>query len=253
MAPIKLEEHIREQLQEREIKTSNNSWEKLQQQIKNTPKKKNNRGWYYLAASIISVVIISSLMLSEKQVITESSNKIVEVSESLNENESNSNTIVSAEETTSQKEVIESSTKEITAKKNQINKTQKEPIADLNIIKPDSSIIIPIESTLITTNNDPETKDVNEEEVFINSKVEEVVAQIKNASNAITDEEINSLLVKAQQEIHSKKLLYKNKVDATELLSIVEDELEENFRDRVFEALGDGYKKVRTAVVNREY
>jgi len=60
-------------------------------------------------------------------------------------------------------------------------------------------------------------------------------------------------LFKAQQEIHSKKLLYKNKVDAMELLSIVEDELEANFRDRVFEALGDGYKKVRTAVVNREY
>ncbi len=53
--------------------------------------------------------------------------------------------------------------------------------------------------------------------------------------------------------IYSKNLIYNNKVDATKLLSVVEDELETNFRDRVFEALGDGYEKVRTAVVNREY
>ena len=52
---------------------------------------------------------------------------------------------------------------------------------------------------------------------------------------------------------HSKKLIFSNKVDAIKLLSVVEDELETNFRDRVFEALGDGYEKIRTAVVNREY
>ncbi len=252
MAPIKLENHIREQLQEREIQTSNNSWEKLQQQIKSTPKKKNNRGWFYLAASMISIVIISSLMLSEQQVVMDPSKSTVEVNDSINEIEPNSNVIVSAEETTIQKELPETLTKEITRKKIQIIETQKEPIADLNIENPDSLKINPIETTLIAA-NDFETNTINEEEKYINSKVEEVVAQIKNASNSITDEEINSLLFKAQQEMHSKNLINNNKVDAMELLSVVEDELETNFRERVFEALGDGYEKVKTAVVNREY
>jgi hypothetical protein len=258
MAPIKLEDHIREQFQEREIQTSNNFWEKLQQQIKAAPKKKNNKRWFYLAASIVSVVIISSLILSEQQVITEPSNNIVEVNDSLNEIKPNNNVIVATEEvinnnsseTIDQKEITDSPIKEIALKKNKVIANKKEAIADLNIVMPDSSKINPAKTTLITANN-IETDGINEEESFINSKIEEVVAQIKNGSNAISDEEINSLLYKAQQEIYSKKLLRKNKVDASELLSIVEDELEESFRDRVFEALGNGYEKVRTAVVNR--
>ena len=62
---------------------------------------------------------------------------------------------------------------------------------------------------------------------------------------------LNSLLLKAQDEIHSREILNTKKVDATALLNMVESELETNFRDKVFEALGDGYEKVRTAVVER--
>jgi hypothetical protein len=125
-------------------------------------------------------------------------------------------------------------------------------MTDVTILETNSSKTNLKENTLIVKNN-KEPHEVNEEEKFINSKVEEVVAQIKKSSKSITDEEINALLNKAQKDIHSKKLIFSNKVDAIKLLSVVEDELETNFRDRVFEALGDGYEKVRTAVVNREY
>ena len=99
MAPIKLENHIREQLQEREIKTSNNSWEKLQQQLDSTSKKKNNKGWFYLAASIVGIIIISSLLLNKQQVITEPSNNIVEVNDKEDKIEFDSKVLVSGEET----------------------------------------------------------------------------------------------------------------------------------------------------------
>ena len=260
MAPIKLEDHIREQLQEREVKSSSESWGKLQKKLNNSPKNKNNKGWFYLAASIVSIIIISSVMINQKQVITKPSNRIAEVSDSINEIEPNSNVIVSAEEiknngiseSNNQKEATKTSTKQIIRKKNLIVLNVKEPITNINVTKPDSLKTNQIETTLVAVNT-LESKKINEEEKFVNSKVEEVVAQIKNSSNAITDEEINSLLYKAQQEIYSKKLIKNTKVDAMELLSIVEDEMEVSFRERVFEALGDGYEKVRTAVVNREY
>ena len=260
MAPIKLEDHIREQLQEREIKTSNNSWEKLQQQIDSTSKKKNNKGWFYLAASIVGIIIISSLLLNKQQVITKPSNNIVEVNDNEDKIEFDSKVVVSGEETkiddTSepirQKEIKNPLRKEIVKEEKLINKKEKLVMTDVTILETNSSKTNLKENTLIVENN-KEPQEVNEEEKFINSKVEEVVAQIKKSSNSITDEEINALLNKAQKDIHSKKLIFSNKVDATKLLSIVEDELETNFRDRVFEALGDGYEKVRTAVVNREY
>jgi len=97
-------------------------------------------------------------------------------------------------------------------------------------------------------------KENNSEDVFINSKVVEVVAQVQalqKSDNTVSAEEINSLLLKAQDEIHSREILNTKKVDATALLNMVESELETNFRDKVFEALGDGYEKVRTAVVER--
>lgn len=260
MAPIKLENHIREQLQEREIKTSNNSWEKLQQQIDSTSKKKNNKGWFYLAASIVGIIIISSLLLNKQQVITEPSNNIVEVNDNEDKIEFDSKVVVSGEETkiddTSepihQKEIKNPLRKEIVKEEKLINKKEKLVMTDVTILETNSSKTNLKENTLIVKNN-KEPQEVNEKEKFINSKVEEVVAQIKKSSNSITDEEINALLNKAQKDIHSKKLIFSNKVDATKLLSVVEDELETNFRDRVFEALGDGYEKVRTAVVNREY
>ena len=252
MAPIKLENHIREQLQEREIKTSNNSWEKLQQQLDSTSKKKNNKGWFYLAASIVGIIIISSLLLNKQQVITEPSNNIVEVNDKEDKIEFDSKVLVSGEETKIDDTSEPINQKEIVKEEKLINKKEKLVMTDVTILETNSSKTNLKENTLIVKNN-KEPHEVNEEEKFINSKVEEVVAQIKKSSKSITDEEINALLNKAQKDIHSKKLIFSNKVDAIKLLSVVEDELETNFRDRVFEALGDGYEKVRTAVVNREY
>ena len=94
------------------------------------------------------------------------------------------------------------------------------------------------------------------DKIFINSKVAEVVAQLQDLQKndaAVSAKEIDALLLKAQREIHSQELINsKNKkVDAKTLLNVVESEMETSFRDKVFEALGDGFEKVRTAVAER--
>jgi hypothetical protein len=46
--------------------------------------------------------------------------------------------------------------------------------------------------------------------------------------------------------------LFKNdRVEAIALLNQAEDELDQSFRDHIFEALKDGFFKVRTAVASR--
>jgi len=105
--------------------------------------------------------------------------------------------------------------------------------------------------------NTKEEKTVKTEEViFIDNKVKEVITaieQIKKDKNTITVEDIDALLIKAQRDISDNRILNSGnrKVDATALLMDVENELERSFRDRVFDALGNGFNKIRTAVVER--
>ncbi|PHQ62576.1 MAG: hypothetical protein COC08_00130 [Maribacter sp.] len=68
----------------------------------------------------------------------------------------------------------------------------------------------------------------------------------------MTDAEVDSLLRKAQEEILANKIFGEDySVDAMALLNEVEDELDQSFRDQIFETLKIGFLKVRTAVANR--
>ena len=91
---------------------------------------------------------------------------------------------------------------------------------------------------------------------FEDSKVEEVVAklrEIQQTNKDITVEEVDALLANAQREIKNQRILFEatQKVDAAALLLDVELELERSFRDKVFDVLGDGFQKIRTAVTER--
>lgn len=87
------------------------------------------------------------------------------------------------------------------------------------------------------------------------TKIAEIVAQVdflEKKNGAVTKAEIDTLLRQAQKEILEHKVFYKgNTIDAMALLVDVEDELDQSFRDRIFEALKEGYTKVRTAVADR--
>ena len=94
------------------------------------------------------------------------------------------------------------------------------------------------------------------DERFIENKVDEVVARVKeiqHKNNQVTPEEIDALLANAQREIKTRQILNPEtqKVDAAALLLDVELELEQSFREKVFDALGESFNKIRTAVVER--
>ena len=257
MEPIKFEEHIREKLQEREISPSLKSWEKLEKHLEKTkPNKKTNKSlWLAIAAGFVGILIVTSFVFKEDVFSPQSSPQIVEetIPDDGNTPIENNDSVVINNKQDPKDEIIE------TPKEKAIKTipSKKEDAIAVNTKKGNSSKEIDPLKKAVSNEEVIETKvamDISSEDVFINSKVEEVVAQVQalqESDNAVSAEEINSLLLKAQGEIHSQEIINNKKVDATALLNMVESELETSFRDKVFEALGDGYEKVKTAVVER--
>lgn len=108
--------------------------------------------------------------------------------------------------------------------------------------------------------NRTDTKTIDREwrllEQMINDKVAELVTQVdvleQYSTVTVTDAEVDSLLKWAQEEILRENLFKTNTtVDATVLLAAVEDELDQSFRDQIFNSLKAGFIKVRTAVAER--
>ena len=79
------------------------------------------------------------------------------------------------------------------------------------------------------------------------------VESLQQKNTQVTIEEVENLLQQAQRDIATQRLLDQatTRIDPASLLDDVENELERSFRDKVFDALGEGFNKIRTAVVER--
>ncbi len=239
----KLEKHIKEKLEERTIAPSKGAWDKIASQVKEpAPRRRNTWFPYAIAASVVGIVLVSVFYFTKGNPTVEQM-QMVETE----------NTVDKETRIQSEDKVVEKSEKQ-----NQIEvaETKSEPIvADKT---QELSPALPISNTAVA---EQEVKEPLQDEIKINSdqliaqKVEEVVAQVQlmeNAKQDVTDAEVDSLLRAAQRQILTDKLFAEGgSVDAMSLLAEVEDELDESFRDQIFDALKSGYLKLRTAVADR--
>ena len=90
----------------------------------------------------------------------------------------------------------------------------------------------------------------------IDAEVNDLISKVQEQQNsgvAYSDAEIDQLLRDAQRDIISEKMFdrERNTISAEALLYEVEEELDPSFRDRIFEALKDGFIKAREAIVSR--
>jgi len=258
MEPIKFEDHIREQLQEREIQPSKDAWKKLNLQSNKSVLPLKRKYGYAIAASIVGLLIVSSLLFVNQDfdqdkttIVNENKTQIKEPKEEIIPVSKIEKVVVAEEKETktkiSENQIKDKTTKPKIVKNTIIATTDNKIIASENSQEP--SIIASVETTNKTIKSP--------EELLIDLKINEVVAEInllQKENNSVTVDEIEELLIKAQSEIHSKNLFVNNskKVDATALLETVETELETSFREKVFDALGERFKKVRTAVLERD-
>jgi hypothetical protein len=241
----KLEKHIKEKLEERTIKPSASAWDRIAGQVSVQPKKKA-RKWYPLAiaASFIGILLVSILFFT-----SEPYNEIpVQV---VDENDGKSENIKEFEVAPTeipQKELPEDMDV-------QVANSEPETVLPEKSIKqvelPKSESVLVQQETRLPVQDDR----IKKSEGLIFQKVEEVVAQVEileSIQNNVTEAEVDSLLRAAQKQILTDKLFAQDgTVDAMGLLAEVEDELDETFRDQIFDALKDGYLKLRTAVADR--
>ncbi len=256
MEPLNLENNIREKLENRELKPSPDAWKKLESQLNKKQPKKKNTGRYYMAASIAGLLITVSVFLNNNT--AEVKNEIVIeevqqkeaiqveaqiVSEPLNSSQEKN----LSEVTGSEKQPKE------TTKNLKPNPPQKESVIDKKIRK--SEALADLSKEEISINSEITLENpISEQDKVFNNKVDEVVASVKKLqenNTEVTAIEVEALLNNARRDIQTQRILSHPKVDATVLLQDVEWELEKSFRDKVFDALGEGFKKIRTAVLER--
>lgn len=273
MAPIKFEDNIREKLQERELKPSPKTWEQLEAQLERQPQRRIKGYWWLgIAASVVGIVTIGFLLNLNGA--TEVDSILVDVDEKIEQQDPILRDKVLENEvvTNIEDEDVSETSKEVTPINIQSTEIISQEIASENIqetTNQGTNTTKKIEEPVFIQNKEAseaitviEYKGTNpiiqikKEELhksFVDQKVEEVVAQIGKDNTEITAEEIDALLANAQRELQTRKILNQasGKVDATALLDEVEFEIERSFRDKVFDALGDQFNKVRTAVSER--
>lgn len=240
----KLEKHIKEKLEERTIAPSPGAWDKIASQLDSEPKKKSSK-WqlYAVAASFVGILLLSLLFVDkgetmpEIQVVKEEMDSIDMEKEAQSPQKDLTKTLPVQEETKVANSNLEPMTEE-----NPKGFADELPISQPVLAQKETKQV-------------EQEKFIKESDALITQKVEEVVAQVQSMENLqreVSDREVDSLLREAQKQIMTDRLFPKNgSVDAMSLLAEVEDELDESFRDQIFDALKEGYFKLRTAVADR--
>ncbi len=249
MEPNKFEKYIREQLLDRKIAPSPESWDKVVRKLEASERPKPNRYyWAIVAAGFIGSLMVLGMFFKEDSQASAPEDKMV----------------LSPPE---QKEGQDPNTKE---EKVLFDKKERNKIVDANETSPEfeskakvvrsrsgpGQVHHPAQpmTTLALMESQKRTADSTESMIAL--KLAEVMAHMEvieaEHATVMTYAEVDSLLLNAQRELLTDQMFPKsNKINPTALLANVEEELDQSFRDQILEKLKSGFEKVRTAVAQR--
>ncbi|CAM4106651.1 hypothetical protein [Gillisia hiemivivida] len=257
MGTERFEDKIKRQLRDREIAPSAGSWDKLSAKLDETQQKKKPFVlWMGIAASIIGGILILSLVFNNTS--PSDSPEMVDVHKEAVKLEENP--VETSEEifTQTQDEVEQVATSEV--KKEQITPRSNPTVTPVNQLHQNNREAIAVidNKSLLNQNSLGISIETTTDKILdlkLNDALTNVIANVENRAT-VTDAEVNKLLAEAAAKISRER--YKTdfavgKVNPQELLQDVEFEMDNSFRDKIFEILKEGYSKARTAVANRNY
>ncbi|MDH7445187.1 hypothetical protein [Aquimarina sp. 2201CG14-23] len=274
MAPLKFEESIKDKLEQRTIEPSQESWSKLELQLDEEESLKTTKKYWWLgiAASIVGFLIVTTVFMNSEEKdqvqdykFVENNKEVFQKKEPINivEETKPKPKLETVEIQKQTKNNIESTNIAESNAKKKDSKNKKEIIKKELIVNKvvtqkdvfETKDIVVVTVDTIKNNINVKDKTVQLDTSIINSKVESLVAKVQELeknNRVITDEEVETLLRKAQNEITTQQILKSNTVNASALLLDVESELDESFKNRVFEALKTGFEKLKTTVAERD-
>lgn len=242
------ENNIKKTLEKRRIEPSAASWDSLVNRLDTADKKKTKMPfwWMGIAAGLIGVLLMTNVFFKDNPADAQKP-VIVDVQKPVDKKPLMEP--VSGQHLATESETVKNV--EMTEKETSINQF----IKDKNTL----DLATPIQSTIAKTEKTATSEQVEleaEKQSFEDKKVSEIVAQIneiKSQGQTVTDADIEALLLKAQKEITFQSVLKESTmtVDANSLLQDVESELQQSFRNKIFEALKNSYETVKTAVAER--
>ena len=236
MEPNKLETQFKEQLNSREIKPSEMAWSKLDamltaadpsnsEQAKQKPKTKFP--WLFMAASFVGFLLVGTVYFGQKRNTIENQENEVVIQNSVAPKTTvvPENTIKLMEE--DEKGLV---TNVVSKSTSGTNKT--------SILK----------EKLIIVNNNSNQNQVAE--VSINNQKTEQKLIKSQTSDVIVDEllAVAGNPSKKENQLNQKSVVY---VNASNLLSQVDGELELSFREKVINKVNKNYQTVKVALTNR--
>ncbi|MCL9804743.1 hypothetical protein NAT51_04370 [Flavobacterium amniphilum] len=230
MEPNKLENQIREKLHGREIQPSANSWDRLDAMLTVQEEKKNRKAfpWLSIAASFFVLAGLGYFFLNQNQKNDVDANGTPSVVETNREKETKS-----AEDNLIQKDAVVISDKDQVVISNpKLEKQGKESKRQIN--NPESKSESSENKSSIAFQNEPK-KDNN---IQINTLVS-------------PKEEVNPEALLAQVEKPKSEQKSKLKVDAKNLLSQVDGEIELTFRQKVLKTIKKNYQETKVALATR--
>ena len=221
MAPNKIDQQFKHQLETRQLQPSNQAWEKLSAQLESHQKNKKREFLQWLSVAALLIVALSvggafmfkKLQPADMPVIVDRPNHNVEPSKEIITNTPVENIDAVSATTFNEKNTTE-----------HLSSEEKQPVTTKD------------ETIQIAENKETSIEFLQS---FEDQKVDEVMAsitEIQNKNNEVTEQEIELLLKEAQRDILMNKIYNEQtkKVNASALLAQVEGELNQSFRDKVF-------------------
>lgn len=224
MEPNKIENQIREKLNQREIQPSANAWDRLDAMLSvEEQKPKRNFKWISIAAIFVGFTLIGIFMMNKEN----STENVIPSNPIVLENE----TEAIQTETTSKIENNFSEVKDEEAVVHQSIKKIEKPSTEIN---PKKDFLL--------------DNQLKKDEVIVENQSKESTGKYINAESLLAEIETGEKVI--IPGISTKPSV---KIDANALLSTAEKEVDETFRDKVIQSINKKFNSIKSTLANRNY
>ena len=236
MEPNKLETQIREQLNAREIQPSPTAWDRLDAMLTLTEDKKTKRIAFLsyknigIAASVLFFLSLGLFYFSPKENVIKPENNVVIGTDNVNSNSNDNNK--QSVESKQEEQVVEATNNKPTINQELQTKTHNQQAIINPIISQDKEI--EFQSNEVIAQNQL-TRVASSKEIKISNAIKVNAADLLAAVDTPTKSNTSPKII----------------VNANSLLSQVDGELDETFKEKALKRITKNYKEIKVALQTR--